>query len=254
MLAPEQIEAFVRDGFVRVPAAFDARTAATCRDELWREIGYDAEDPATWVEPVVRVWHMHTEPFRAAVNTPALHAAFDALVGAGRWVPRGGVGSLPLRFPHADAAEDTGWHVDTSFADDEGRSRANLRSRERALLMLFLFTDVGEDDAPTRIRVGSHRDTARALASAGETGLEFMELAGAVADVTADHPEAYATGAAGDVYLCHPFLVHAAQDIRGTRPRFMAQPPLVPVGDFDPDAENPVPVERAIAEALRERR
>jgi hypothetical protein len=39
---------------------------------------------------------------------------------------------------------------------------------------------------------------------------------------------ALATGLPGDVYLCHPFLVHAAQPHHGTRPRFMAQPPLHP--------------------------
>jgi hypothetical protein len=40
--------------------------------------------------------------------------------------------------------------------------------------------------------------------------------------------EIMATGEAGTVYLCHPFLVHAAQSHRGTTPRFMAQPPLHP--------------------------
>ena len=37
-----------------------------------------------------------------------------------------------------------------------------------------------------------------------------------------------ATGEPGDVYLCHPFLVHAAQPHHGSTPRFMAQPPLHP--------------------------
>jgi hypothetical protein len=44
--------------------------------------------------------------------------------------------------------------------------------------------------------------------------------------VGADRPVALATGEAGTVYLCHPFLVHAAQRHRGAVPRFMAQPPL----------------------------
>ena len=54
--------------------------------------------------------------------------------------------------------------------------RANIHSRGRALLMLFLFSDVGENDAPTRIRVGSHVDIARQLAPAGEQGLTLREL------------------------------------------------------------------------------
>jgi hypothetical protein len=65
---------------------------------------------------------------------------------------------------------DTGWHVDLSFPGDSGDPdekndflswRVNVASRGRALLMLFLFSDVGEKDAPTRIRVGSHLDMAR---------------------------------------------------------------------------------------------
>lgn len=44
-------------------------------------------------------------------------------------------------------------------------------------------------------------------------------------------PLAWATGNAGDVYLCHPFLVHAASwPHRGKAPRFIAQPPLTAVG------------------------
>lgn len=37
--------------------------------------------------------------------------------------------------------------------------------------------------------------------------------------------ESLLLGAAGTVYLRHPFLVHAAQPHRGFTPRFMAQPP-----------------------------
>jgi hypothetical protein len=46
-------------------------------------------------------------------------------------------------------------------------------SRERGLLALFLFTDVGEDDAPTRILPGSHLDVPPVGVSAGEAGMVF---------------------------------------------------------------------------------
>ena len=49
----------------------------------------------------------------------------------------------------------------------------------------------------------------------------------------ADRSEALATGEAGTVYLCHPFLVHAAQMHRGAVPRFLAQPPLIPKVRFE---------------------
>jgi hypothetical protein len=127
--------------------------------------------------------------------------------------------------------------------------RANVFSQGRALLMLFLFSDVGPDDAPTRLRIGSHRDIARQLAPAGEAGLTLRELVADGFAGSAHRAEAVATGPAGTVYLCHPFLVHAAQRHRGTHPRFMAQPPLLP--------REPLSLERAdgryspVEEAIR---
>jgi hypothetical protein len=54
------------------------------------------------------------------------------------------------------------------------------------------------------------------------------------------------------VYLCHPFLVHSAQPHRGTQPRFMAQPPLLPAQPFNLDAppQARCPVEEAIVRAV----
>jgi hypothetical protein len=115
--------------------------------------------------------------------------------------------------------------------------------------MLFLFSDVSEWDAPTRIRVGSHLDMARFLEPARQAGMSHLVLD----RMGADRPEASATGEAGTVYLCHPFLVHAAQMHRGSTPRFLAQPPLHPAEPFRLDREdgNYSPVEIAIRQALR---
>jgi hypothetical protein len=85
------------------------------------------------------------------------------------------------------------------------------------------------------------------LASAGEDGLTLRQLAKNGFAETEARPEASATGQAGTVYLCHPFLVHAAQSHRGSRPRFMAQPPLLPAGGASCRAS---PVHQAIARAL----
>jgi hypothetical protein len=120
--------------------------------------------------------------------------------------------------------------------------------------MLFLFSDVGEDDAPTRIRAASHFDVARRLAPAGENGLSLRELATNGFAETVGRPEVLATGDAGTVYLCHPFLVHAAQPHRGARPRFLAQPPLPPAEPFVLDRADGAysPVEQAIRIVLQD--
>jgi hypothetical protein len=155
------------------------------------------------------------------------------------------LGTFPIRFPHRDDPGDAGWHVEASYAGPDGEWRLNIGSRGRALLMLFLFSDVGPHDAPTRVRVGSHLDVAPLLASYGDAGAEFLAFATEAVPATAHRPVAYATGAAGDVHLVHPFLVHGAQPHRGTRPRFLAQPPLEPTGELDLKAAA-TPVERAV--------
>ena len=254
-LSPAQIDQFITDGFVRLDNAFPRELADAGRAILWADTGCDPDDPATWTRPVIRLNQYGQQPFRDAVNTPLLHTAFDQLVGPDRWLPRQTLGTFPVRFPSPDDPGDAGWHIDVSFGlenPDFMSWRANVSSKGRALLMLFLFSDVGEEDAPTRIRIGSHLDIARQLAPAGEAGLTLRDLAANGFAETAHCPEVLATGTAGTVYLCHPFLVHAAQPHRGTAPRFMAQPPLMPAqplslnrrdGDYSP-------VEAAIRLAL----
>jgi hypothetical protein len=254
-LSDVQIEQFIRDGFVRIEGAFPRTLADEGRAILWRDTGCNPDDPTTWTKPVIRLGIYGHEPFAKAVNTPVLRQAFDQLVGPGRWLPRMNLGTFPVRFPSPDDPGDTGWHIDVSFGTEDPDFlswRANVTSKGRALLMLFLFSDVGEDDAPTRIRAGSHRDIARLLAPAGEDGLSLRELAANGFAETAERPQLLATGAAGTVYLCHPFLVHAAQPHCGTRPRFMAQPPLLPADSLRLQREEGdySPVEQAIKNVL----
>lgn len=116
--------------------------------------------------------------------------------------------------------------------------------------MLFLFSDIGPDDAPTLIRVGSHLAVPQFLADAGPDGRPWMDICADVVPATEDLPVVAATGRIGDVFLCHPFLVHSAQAHRGRVPRFMAQPPLEPVGELDLTEEPPTPAADAVRRGL----
>ena len=256
VLSPDEVQGFVDTGFVKLDRAFPRHLADEAREILWRDTGCDPDAPSTWTRPVVRLGGYAQYPFVEAANTPRLHGAFDQLVGAGRWLPPLGLGTFPIRFPHGDDPGDTGWHVDASFdydGPDFMQWRLNARSKGRALLMLFLFSDVGVSDAPTRIRVGSQMQIARTLAPAGEDGMTLGALAATGFAETAHLPEVLATGDAGTVYLCHPFLVHAAQPHRGTQPRFLAQPPLLPAVPIELQRWDGAysPVELAIRNALR---
>jgi len=250
-LSARQVEQFVEQGYVALDGAFSADLARICRDQLWAAMDLSPGEPSGWTKPVIRLGFMTQPPFVQAANTQRLHRAYDALAGEGRWVAPAGLGTFPVRFPSPDDPGDAGWHVDASFGTDAAdfmQWRVNVTSRGRALLMLFLFSDVGPDDAPTKIRVGSHCDVARLLLPHGAQGMTLAQLVAADFGVSRDHSEALATGSAGTVYLCHPFLVHSAQPHRGSQPRFMAQPPLLPRGTFDP-ALPPSPVQIAIRQA-----
>lgn len=263
MLSARQVEQFIEEGFVRVDQGFPRAIADAGLPALWKASGCDPHDPGTWTRPVVRLAPTeldHPLSFRQAASTAVLQAAFDQLVGQGRWLPRPNVGMFVGRFPSSADPGDLGWHIDVSIPPKQGfegphhagrdysQWRVNLLSEGRALLMLFLFSDVTEDDAPTRIRVGSHQDVVRLLAPFGAEPIVPPPLE----DVGADRRVALATGEAGTVYLCHPFLIHAAQRHRGRTPRWISQPPLMPAAPFCLARRDGAysPVETAVRAAL----
>ncbi|GAB3999905.1 phytanoyl-CoA dioxygenase family protein [Spirosoma daeguense] len=256
VLNKSQIDQFIKEGFVRIDNAFSPQTAQAACGILWHDTGLDPNDSTTWTKPVIRLGMYSQEPFLQAANTPILHQAFNQLVGSGRWIPPMSIGTFPIRFPSDKDPDDSGWHVDASFPGAEPANyfewRINVRSKGRGLLMLFLFSDVSEEDAPTRLRIGSHLDVARLLEPTGEQGLSFMELAEKLADLP-ERDVVLATGQSGTVYLCHPFLAHAAQPHHGKKPRFLAQPPLLLKKGLviNGDEAEFSPVEEAIRLALK---
>jgi hypothetical protein len=228
---------------------------AACVSLLWDEIDAKPDDPRTWVKPVYWVGSMAQPPFARAATTPVLLDALDALVGPGHWQPRRELGAFPLRFPHVEEPDDAGWHIEGSYTPPGETSYfTNYHSSCRASLMLFLFTDVDQDDAPTRIRVGSHMDVPQVLRRYGDQGASGAVLSPEVETASAHRPVALATGKAGDVFICHPFLVHAAQPHHGTRPRFMAQPCIYPSNDHleMPYVDNDAPIGSTIRQALQD--
>ena len=255
-LTGREIEEFIEKGYVRVDRAFPRRVAEEVCTILWRDTGYERNDPSTWRRPYLRLNAYSDPPFLKAANTPRLTSAYDQLVGAKQWIPLDSMATFPLRFPSCEPSGDTEWHIDMSFGprtSDTLRWRANIHSDGRALLMLFLFTDVGVEDGPTRLRKGSHFDVARLLAQEGDEGLSLSDLIQREFGQNEERSEALATGAAGTVYLCHPFLVHAGQDLRGSRPRFLGQPALIPRSRMclENDSKRHTPIERAVLNALQ---
>jgi hypothetical protein len=254
VLDAAQIDRFITDGFVPIRGAIPADVIDACRadiDDALRSLGVDPQDPSTWTQPVVRLACPWTPAFAAAGTRPMLHEAYDQLLAADTWVRLPGVGgTIPVRFPSDEDPGDAGWHVDGSF-DVGGLPGVNVASRGRGLLALFLFSDIGPDDAPTDLKVGSHLDLPVVLEPFGDAGADFITLAGALPPSTRQRPSRFAIGEAGDVFVCHPFLVHRATwPHRGARTRAVAQPAIATHHPFALDGSGSSPVERAILAGL----
>lgn len=118
VLSDEQIEGFVRDGFVALAGAFDGELAARCVDSLWSMLPQDRHDRSTWTEPVVRIPGSGHPDVVAAIDAPRLTGAIDDLLGGPHaWQRRRAYGTFPVRFPSEIDPGDTGWHVDGSFGE-----------------------------------------------------------------------------------------------------------------------------------------
>src|SRR5690606_11975682 len=165
ILGKKEIEQFVTKGFIRIDNAFSKETADAVLNILWADLPFNRFDSSTWTEPVIRLGMYTQQPFIESLNTHKLHSAFNQLVGEDKWIPCRSVGTFPVRFPSDQQPNDTGKHVDVSFPGKDPNNyfewRANIKSKGRALLMLALYSDVGEDEAPTVIYEGSHMDIAR---------------------------------------------------------------------------------------------
>jgi len=230
MLCVPDIDAFAADGFVKIEQAAARRAADAARAALWRQLGLSPDDRDGWSQPVL--WAsdvMGHGPFGELVASSALATALDTVCGRGGWVPRGSLGNVPVRFPVSPPNDDRGWHIDANTPQSDGSWA--VTGRPHTVLLLTLLSDVGLTDAPTRIRAGSHRDVASVL---GPDPVDLAEMGRLVDDASAQRPIVHATGEPGDMFVLHPFTVHAADEHRGRTPRFMAQSPVMLTAPLTP--------------------
>lgn len=71
-----------------------------------------------------------------------------------------------------------------------------------------------------------------------EKSVPFLESGPLVDEASAGRPVVFATGTAGDMYVMHPFTVHAADEHRGATPRFMAQSPVMLTAPLTPESDS----------------
>lgn len=137
----------------------------------------------------------------------------------------------------------TGWHIDGDYF------KRFLDSPEQGLLCLILWSDVGPKEGGTFLACDSIGKVARLLLESPE-GLDPRPFTLIYRDCV-DFVEI--TGKAGDVVLCHPFMIHAPSPKTRDHVRLLTNPPisLLEPMQFDrPDPADFSPVELGILRSL----
>jgi hypothetical protein len=184
------VEAFIDRGYVRLPGAVDPEVATSVRQAAEALVVPDGQ---AWQLGLATVYDV---PALVGAISPAVRTGMDAVLGAGRWFCDS-VWGFPTGFP---GPAESIWHFDGDWFTH------HLSSPEQVLSPLFLWQDTGDDDGPTLLRPGSHHAIARIVAAAEPYGIPGS---GTQVDVEGCAEVVPAVGRAGDVYLCHPFLLHA---------------------------------------------
>jgi hypothetical protein len=252
VLSAEQIESFVEHGYVRIAECYTREDAQPWLDEAWVRLGYDRDDPGTWIEKRVHMPSLrHVE---VADFAPQVWGAACQLLGGADRIERpytwgnGFIANLGVgadRPWEAPSASSPGWHKDGDFF------RHFLDSPEQGLLTIVLWSDIEERGGGTFIASDSVAPVAGLLERRREgvlpDDLPYDELIAQCSTFLE------ITGRLGDVVLMHPFMLHAvSQNHRGTA-RFITNPPIALEEPMRFDRDNPAehsPVERAVLRGL----
>ena len=249
-ITEEQAQHFLENGYVVIHDCFSREAAEEYTASVWTRLGYDPDDRATWAEPSI---HMPTHrPIDVATFAPkAWRAACDLVGGEDRVAKPYTWGdgfivnlSQGADRPWADASpESGGWHKDGDFF------RHFLDSPEQGLLTLVLWSDVQHQGGATFVAADSVGPVARRLAEHPEGLLpnSFSDLIGGCSRFVE------ATGRVGDVFLLHPFILHAKAQNVLRLPRLITNPPIHLTEPMRFDRDDPAEhslVEQAVLRAL----
>lgn len=251
-LTPDEVEHFLEHGFVVVRGAFSRKVAEEATEEAFERVGYDRHDPATWEE--TRIHLPSTRFMEVPEFAPRVWDATCQLLGGEERVKQPykfsngyilnlGIGAdEPQREP---GPECPGWHKDGDFF------RHFLDSPEQGLLTIVAWTDVVPLGGPTYIATDSVPVVARCLAEHPE-GLDPRDF-GKFRLIEHCARFAEATAEAGDVYLMHPYMLHAASQNRPRVERIITNPPVTLKEPMEFNRDDPAdfsPVERAVLRGL----
>src|ERR1041385_6322760 len=133
LLPPEQVEQFVRDGYVRVSALIPPDVVAACSQTMWEALGIVPTDSSTWPEETIIVPHQ-VNALMSPCRTAAVERVAEQLVGP-RFIRSGGFSPV-LNFPRPGPRRflPMEFHID-------GINESTLWPIRRYLILLAYLTD-----------------------------------------------------------------------------------------------------------------
>ncbi len=243
----QTLEHFRLHGWMRVHQAFSADDAARMRDVVWAGLegaGVRRDAPSTWtIERPARLQNLKGDPAFEAVGSERLLGAIDALLETRSYDRPKTWGALFIAFPSEGEWEvpASGWHTDANYRSQLWPPKGvqihslfgDILPRSGATLLLsgshrLIHRWFKENPPPAEARSADMRKLSlghpyiRDLHTDGDLAeriRRFMDRADDVDGVPLQVIEN--TGAAGDVVLLHPLLMHVASRNTGIAPRFL---------------------------------
>ena len=219
VLEPEQIERFIRDGYIIVSGLIPPDVLESTRATMWEALKMSPNDPATWPEKSIIVPH-EVNPLMKPCRTPGLDAVSEQLAGP-HFYRRGGFSPV-LNFPREgpQVFEPLGCHID-------GLEETMVWPVKRYLVHLVYLTDTTEYGGALAVQPGSHRlvfehwvtTGGRPNGSTPPSGLPYAD-------------PIPVPGRAGDVVFMHYLLCHASSRNRSSHVREALNGTAHPDEDF----------------------
>jgi hypothetical protein len=238
---------FYEHGWVRIRGVFSAAAAKAMRDTVWRaleEAGIYQDRPSSWTAERPRnLQQLKANAVFREVGSPALLAAIEAILGPTPYETPDHWGAVFLAFPSKTlwTLPTRGWHIDAYYASPLWPARGvktfalfgNVVARGGATLLVsgshrLVHRWFQQNPPPRAARSAKMRALLRSQAylrdlhtggDADERIERFMRCVEEENGIPLQVVEA--TGDAGDVFLVHPLVMHAAAANNSSAPRFM---------------------------------
>jgi len=257
----ETLEVFEAGGVVKLRGVFTPAQAERMREVVWRDLlhseGVVQEDRSTWRRrtPRTKLAHAKRHPVFEALFGEQLRELADALLGSG-WSPSGAYGNLLVDFPDAEhwhlPGRDGFWHCDFGnypaldplpglrafavFGDvPPGGGATLLLAGSGRMLVRYMARNPGtprslKAEVPWHQQIPYLRDLTLTdvPSDPGENEARRRRFMDAVTDVEGIPAQVIeACGQPGDVYVCHPWTIHAKAPNASDQPRFLRAPTLL---------------------------